>query len=829
MSKNSDATVGAPRTPVEVDQEQVDLEAAKAAERQFRRMRKREMIVAARIQAGEDPDPEDFMARRPALDYHTSTTGPSLLMKALQAGTPGLTTLQRYRRKWLRSDIFAGIAVVAYMVPQCMAYSAIVGVPPEVGLSTALGALIVYAVMGQSRMLSVGPESTVALIAGVAIAPFAHGDPVKATALGAALSLIVAGWCFLARMLRLGIVAELLSQPLLVGYLAGAAVLMVVGQLGKMTGTKVHGESIVEQVNSFLSVVRETHMLTLWVGVGTFVFLMLIHWIRHLWPATLIAVAAATVVATVFQLKSQGVAVLGTVPTGLPLPTLPAVSWSDFESLLPAGVGVAIVAYGDNTLIARGFPAPIEPDEDRSVNTIEPQQELIALGGCHVVVGMLGGFPVSSSGSRTALAVAAGARTQMYSLVAALMLVIVLFVAGPLIANLPQAALAAVVFYAASKLINIKEIKRLARFRKRELFLAAAATVGTILFGVVTGIGIAIALSVLEMTQRLARPHDGVLGRVPGLPGMHDVADYPTAQTLPGLIVYRYDAPLFFANVGDLRRRALLVVDQENAAYPQSPARWFVLNVEANVEVDLTAADGLAELQKDLAERGVRLGLARVKQDLLLPLQRAGLMELIGTDMLFPTLPVAEKAYLVWAAENPYVPPPLPIEPADEDDTPVWNVYRFSEEAHQAHDETEPGVVAKATHAALARAHQAAAAVTSAITSLGDASPSDPDTLTKSNTDADTDPSSGAGSHSEDASSKSADLASGPTPRSAMGSHTLSNMQSQPESSAAPAPVKAKTKVKHKAKGPQPQPGGGEADAHEDEDGILAGLEAHPS
>ena len=243
----------------------------------------------------------------------------------------------------------------------------------------------------------------------------------------------------------------------------------------------------------------------------------------------------------------------------------------------------------------------------------------------------------------------------------------------------------------------------------------------------------------------------------------------------------------------------------------------------------LTAADGLAELQKDLAERGVRLGLARVKQDLLLPLQRAGLMELIGTDMLFPTLPVAEKAYLVWAAENPYVPPPLPIEPADEDDTPVWNVYRFSEEAHQAHDETEPGVVAKATHAALARAHQAAAAVTSAITSLGDASPSDPDTLTKSNTDADTDPSSGAGSHSEDASSKSADLASGPTPRSAMGSHTLSDMQSQPESSAAPAPVKAKTKVKHKAKGPQPQPGGGEADAHEDEDGILAGLEAHPS
>ncbi len=702
--------------PSDEDRDRRDREAARQAARHLRRLKKREMAAAEDPASGVDLDPA--LARRAALDYRTTTSGPSLLTKALQAGTPGLRTLQHYRRSWLKSDVFAGIAVVAYMIPQCMAYSAIVGVPPQIGLSTALGALVVYAVMGQSRMLSVGPESTVALIAGVAIAPFAEGDAVKATALGAALSLIVAFWCFVARMLRLGIVAELLSQPLLVGYLLGAAVLMVVGQLGKMTGTKVHGESIVEQFQSFLSVVANTHWLTLWVGLGTFAFLMIIHWVRHRWPATLIAVIAATIVCTVLQLKNQGVAVLGTVPTGLPMPTFPAMSWSEIESLLPAGVGVAIVAYGDNTLVARGFPAPIEPDEDRSVNQLDPQQELIALGGCHVAVGLIGGFPVSSSGSRTALAVAAGARTQMYSLVAAAMLVIVLFVAGPLIANLPQAALAAVVFYAATKLVNIAELKRLARFRKRELLLALSATIGTVLFGVVTGIGIAIALSVLEMTQRLARPHDGVLGRVPGLPGMHDVKDYPTAQTIPGLIVYRYDAPLFFANVGDLRRRAVMVVDQENAAYPRSPARWFVLNVEANVEVDLTAADGLAELQKDLAERGVRLGLARVKQDLLLPLQRCGLVEHIGTDMLFPTLPVAEQAYLAWATRNPYIPPePLETEPAEDDDLPVWNVYRFTEEAPA--EPAGPGLVANLTHAALSKAHQAAAAVTSAITSAG--------------------------------------------------------------------------------------------------------------
>ncbi len=244
------------------------------------------------------------------------------------------------------------------------------------------------------------------------------------------------------------------------------------------------------------------------------------------------------------------------------------------------------------------------------------------------------------------------------------------------------------------------------------------------------------------------------------------------------------------------------MVDQENAAYPQSPARWFILNVEANVEVDLTAADGLAELQKDLAERGVRLGLARVKQDLLLPLQRAGLMELIGTDMLFPTLPVAEKAYLVWAAENPYVPAPLPIEAPDDDDAPVWNVYRFTEEAHHAHDESGQGVVAKATHAALAKAHQAAVAVTSAITSIGD--PSSGET-------ADTDPS---GDTDSSADAESTDDSMGAT-------------GSDPDSSAAPVAVKGKGKGKAKGKAHRHEPTGADPDG--DEDGILADVAAHPS
>ncbi len=610
--------------------------------------------------------------RRPSIAYQTTPPKDNVLFNAYVATTPGLQTIEHYRRHWLRPDIFAGIAVVAYLVPQVMAYCAIVNVPPVVGLWTALPALIVYAVMGKSRLLSVGPESTVALMAGTAIAPLAAGNQDKAVQLAAALSLIVALWCFVARIFRLGVIAELLSQPLLVGYLAGGAVLMIVGQLGKVTGTKVHGESIVEQVRSFLEVVKDTHLTTLIVGASTLALLVLIHVVKHRWPAPLIAVAAATIASTFMDLQAQGVKVVGEVPQGLPGIAFPDVSWHEIQSLLVAGIGVAIVAYGDNTLIARGFPAPADPDEDPKVNAIDAQQELVALGGVHVAVGMMGGYPVSSSASRTALALAAGARTQMYSLVAAVAIVIVLFIAGPLVRNLPQASLGAVVFYAASKLVSWKEMRRLARFRRRELMLAAAGCIGTIMFGILAGVGIAIALSVLEMAQRLARPHDGVLGRIPGLAGMHDVSDYPNAETLPGLIVYRYDAPLFFANAAELQRRALTVIEQENAAFPDTPARWFLLNVEANVEIDITAADGLRQLHKDLAARGVRLGLARVKNDLRVALDKAGLLDLIGTEMLFPTLPVAEEAYIQWAALNPYAVPVTEAAPEEEPAAPVW-------------------------------------------------------------------------------------------------------------------------------------------------------------
>lgn len=591
--------------------------------------------------------------------YDLDRQADSVALSVLRAAAPGLRYLStRYPRQWVRKDVVAGVAVAAYMVPQVLAYSAIVNVPPVAGLWSALAAIVAYAVMGASRVLSAGPESTIALMAGAAIAPLAGGNPDRALALSAALCLIVAGWCLIARVFRAGIVVELLSQPLLVGYLAGGAVLMIVGQLGKVTGTKVGGESIVDQVASFLSVVGLTKPLTLAVAAATLALILIVRRLRPSLPAPLIAVALTTAASAVLGLHAQGVAIVGAVPSGLPMPALPNVSMDDVQALVLAGLGVAVVGYSDNMLIARGFPAPLEAGETKADVRVDPQSELVAMAGVQAAIGFFSGYPASSSGSRTALAIASGARSQVYSLAAGVCILAVLFFAGPLVSALPQAALGAVVFYAAGKLISPAEFRRLWNFRRREFVLAIVTMLGTVIIGILAGVVLAIAISLLEMTHRLARPHEGVLGRVPGLPGMHDVADYPKAKTIPGCVFYRYDAPLFFANIGDLRERVENVVTQENAAFPDAPVRWFILNVEANVEVDITAADGLRELHGDLAERGVRLGLARVKHDLLEPLGRAGLAELIGPHMLFPTLPVAEEAYLAWAAANPSVPEP---------------------------------------------------------------------------------------------------------------------------------------------------------------------------
>jgi len=549
------------------------------------------------------------------------------------AFAPGLDQFRGYQRSWLRRDVLAGLTVAAYLVPQVMAYATVAGLPPVVGLWAALVPLAVYAVLGSSRQLSVGPESTTALMTATALGPLAAGDPGRYAALAATAALIVGALCFVAGLARLGFLADLLSHPVLIGYMAGVAVIMIGSQLGKVTGISVEGDEFLDQIRSFVGGLDELHWPTVVLATAVLVVLLVLAWLAPRLPGPLIAILVAAVVVSVFSLHRTGIKVVGDIPGGLPTPGVSAIPAADLMALLIPAAGIAIVAFNDNVLTARTFAV-------RHGQDIDANAELRALGVCNVGTGLMQGFPVSSSGSRTALGDAVGGRSQLYSIVTLAFVVVVMLFGRGVLATFPSAALGALVIYAALRLIDVPEFKRLARFRHSEVALALATTVAVLVFGVLYGVLVAIGLSILELLRRMARAHDGVLGFVPGVAGMHDVDDYPQADLVPGLLVYRYDAPLFFANAENFRERAIAAVDD----YP-GRVDWFVLNAEANVEVDLTALDAVDQLRTELARRGIVFAMARVKQDLRDALEAAGLVDKIGEDYIFPTLPTAVEAY----------------------------------------------------------------------------------------------------------------------------------------------------------------------------------------
>ncbi|MFD7624890.1 SulP family inorganic anion transporter [Streptomyces sp. NPDC059851] len=544
--------------------------------------------------------------------------------------------LRGYRRSWLRGDLLAGVTVAAYLVPQVMAYAGVAGLPPVTGLWAVLPAMALYTLIGSSRLLSVGPESTTALMTAVAVAPLAGGDPARYAALAAALAVVVGVLCTVAWALRLGFLADLLSRPVLVGYMAGVACIMIVDQLPKLTGVSSSGSGFFPQLFSFLRHLGDVNRPTAVLAAGCLVLLFVLPLLGRGVPGPLVVLALSTAVVAGFGLDDRyGIDVIGAVPTGLPGFALP--SPSDCAGLVLPALGVLLVGYSDVVLTARAFARRDDP------RPLDADRELLGLGAANLGAGVLQGFPVSSSASRTALADSAGGRTQVYSLVGAVCVVAVLLFLGPLLAHTPSAALGAIVVYAALRLVEVGEFRRLAAFRRRELLLAVGCTLGVLALGILYGVLVAVALSVAELLTRVARPHDAVQGIVPGLAGMHDVDDYPTARTVPGLLVYRYDSPLFFANADDFRRRALAAVDAQDG-----PVHWFVLNTEANVEVDITALDAVEALRAELTDRGIVFALARVKQDLRDPLDAYGLTAAVGEDRIFATLPTAVAAYRTW-------------------------------------------------------------------------------------------------------------------------------------------------------------------------------------
>lgn len=553
----------------------------------------------------------------------------------------GLALVRGYRRSWLRGDLVAGVTVAAYLVPQVMAYATVAGLPPVTGLWAALPALVAYVVLGSSSSLSMGPEATTALMTAIAIGPLAAGDPARYAHLAAVLALLVGLMAAAAGLLRLGFVADLLSRPVLIGYMAGVALIMIADQLRRVTGVPVRGEAFFAQVGSFVRGIGRVQPATVVVAAVVLAFLLLLRWRWPHAPGPLLAVLGATAVTALFGLPGHGVSVVGSIPAALPVPGFPDIGPSALRELALPAFTVLIVGFSDDVLTARSFA--------RRGEAIKANREFLALGVANAGSGLLHGFPVSSSATRTAIAVATGARTQVYSLAAAVTVVAALLFARPVLARFPAAALGAIVIYAAIRLIDVTAFRRLFAFRRTELAIALAACIGVLAFNILYGVLVAIGLSVADLLVRVARPHDAVLGAVPGLAGMHNVEDYPEARTIPGLVVYRYDAPLFFANAEDFRRRALAAAGQQ-----PGPLRWFVLNVEANVEVDYTALEAVDAVREQITRSGAVFALARVKQDLLARLQAFGLAGKIGEDRLYPTLPTAVQAYKKWArADGP--------------------------------------------------------------------------------------------------------------------------------------------------------------------------------
>ncbi|MDJ0528841.1 MAG: solute carrier family 26 protein [Microcystis sp. M53600_WE12] len=547
---------------------------------------------------------------------------------------PGLKRLRSYRSAWLRGDIIAGITVAAYLVPQCLAYAELAGVQPIAGLWAILPPLLIYALLGSSPQLSVGPESTTAVMTAAAIMPLVAGDSSNYASLCSLLALLVGSVCCVAAFARLGFLADLLSKPILVGYMAGVAVIMIVGQLGKISGMSLKAESLFGQIGEFSGHLSEIHPPTLILAAAVLIFLLVVQRRFPNAPGPLLAVLLATSAVYLFDLNERGIAVIGEIPAGLPSLKVPrGFSSQQLVYLLSSAIGIALVGYSDNVLTARAFGA-------KNNYRIDGNQELLALGAVNIGNGIMQGFPVSSSGSRTAIGDSLGSRSQLFSLVAFLIVILVLLFLRPLLSLFPKPALGAIVIYAALRLIEISEFNRLRCFKTSEFRLALVTMFGVLATDILVGVGVAVGLSVVDLFARLMRPHDAVLGEVPNLAGLHDIEDWQGATTIPGLVLYRYDAPLCFANAENFRKRVIAAIEAEKV-----PVEWFVLNAEAILDIDITAVDMLKELHRELIGSGITFAMARVKQDLYQQLKKGDLSETISTERIYPTLEEAIEAF----------------------------------------------------------------------------------------------------------------------------------------------------------------------------------------
>ncbi len=549
---------------------------------------------------------------------------------------PGLGLLSSYRRSWLSKDLVAGLVLTALLVPQGMAYAELAGLPAITGLYTSILCLVGYAIFGPSKILVLGPDSSLGPMIAATIIPIvgANGDPERAIALASMLALLVGVMTVLAGVAKLGFVADLLSKPTQIGYLNGLALTILVGQLPKLFGFSVDADGLIPEAAGFAKGLANGDAVTAALAIGLLGLILIILLQRLLpkIPAVLVAVIVSILAANAFNLADHGVSLVGPLPQGFPPLTLPGVSLSDMALLVGGAVGIAVVSLTDTISTSSAFAA-------RAGQEVDGDKEMIGIGAANIAAGFFQGFPVSTSGSRTAVAEQAGAKTQLTGLVGALAITLMLLVAPGLLRNLPQPTLAAVVITASLSLADIPATVRLWRQRRTEFLLSMAAFAGVALLGVLPGIAIAVALSIGNVFRRAWWPYQTVLGRVPGVPGYHDVRSYPDAEQLPGCVLFRFDAPLFFANSRTFRDQVRRLAKAE-----PTPA-WIVVAAEPITDVDTTAADMLEDLDEALNTQGISLVFAELKDPVRRKIEQYELTRTIDPAHFFPTVGAAAAAF----------------------------------------------------------------------------------------------------------------------------------------------------------------------------------------
>ena len=545
-------------------------------------------------------------------------------------------TLRQYEASWLPNDVTAGLVLASMLVPVGIAYASASGLPGVYGLYATIVPLLVYALFGPSRILVLGPDSSLAILILSVVVPLSAGDSQRAVALASAMALVSGTICILFGLARLGFVTELLSKPIRYGYMNGIALTVLISQLPKLFGFSIESEGPLRDLSAIAKALLNgsANWTAFLVGAGALLVILLLKGSKRV-PGILVAVVGATVIVGTMDLASQyKVAVLGPLPQGLPSFTIPWITYADLGPVLIGGGAIALVSFADTSVLSRAYAV-------RTGTRVDPNQEMVGLGAANFATGLFQGFPVSSSSSRTPVAEAAGARTQLTGVVGALTVVFLLLVAPNLLQNLPTAALAAVVIAAAIGLFEVADLIRIYRIQQWEFWLSIVCFVGVAVLGAIPGIGIAIVVAIIEFLWDGWRPYSAVLGRAPGVKGYHDITRYPNARLVPGLVLFRWDAPLFFANAELFKDRVLDAV-----AKSPTPVRWFVVAAEPVTSVDVTAADALAELDETLLKSGIKLCFAELKDPVKDKLKRFGLSAKRADEDFFPTIEVAVSQYL---------------------------------------------------------------------------------------------------------------------------------------------------------------------------------------